>query len=1006
MKARLAIAMLAIAILCVSVMAQEMTAEDWYKKGQSLIADGSGYNIDDALAAFDNVIQIDPQNIDAWLGKAQSLVYLNKKNESLEAFSSVLNLTNGAIEENPEDAKAWQSKGIALASLGREAEATDAFEKSIDVLNQSLQSDPKDVEAWWLKAENLEILGRSDSALEAYDEVIALNSSKAVGAWIRESDIFYGQPGGYNQSQDAFGKAVDLMKVNSTSFISFWYPEDDHVITLNEWMIDGQIVRVDFGRYNKSLQAYDDLVQTRTNSNLFSAWQSKGRAITPQGKTLGKQSEHLLGSSLNWVVYNFSKADFPGSNGSVDLLQEDTFEENTANGWYKKGLHLSQKGTPEEAVRAYDKAIEIEPQNATLWFAKGQGLLSTTYGPIGLRGEERTAAEEAAIKAYDKAIQIDPNYADAWGGKGYILLQIASRNSTVDMDRCNESLYSFDKALELNPKDANAWQGRGTLLFGLNRFEEAIESYDRALESDPSYIGASQGKAQALAKLGRKNESAKAYDKSLETVDREIEAANSPENLSQAWVSKGIVLQEQGRYEDAANALDNATNADPKNEMAWKVKGYVLSVTLKKHSEAVEAFDKALQINSEDPFTWQRKGDALKALGRNSEADAAFAKAEGLGYQISYISEVDTAEAWYQKGQELDRNGSYNESIQAYYRALNLTNETLEKNPDDANAWQTKGLVLERLYRQDESAIAFDKAVELHPDNAFAWLHKGKALDLIANRQQGQDRTKAFEDAIRAYDRAIEIDPNFGEAWMDKGYSLHSLATFNKNLSEYNGSLKAFDKAIKLIPANDIRNLALAWDGRAITLTGMGNTFDDMGMKEEAKGTWEEALGDYGKAIELDSNFTGLEARLHSAGVLADLGRYNESLVAYDNAIATKPNFPPGDNPMYVALILTNKGSVLEKIGKHEDALKAFNDAIELFPENAAAWKGKGDVLNSTGGYDEAVKAYDMAIELIPQPGPLSAYSWQGKGLALKALGRQTEADEAFAKAENLGYQG
>jgi tetratricopeptide (TPR) repeat protein len=141
------------------------------------------------------------------------------------------------------------------------------------------------------------------------------------------------------------------------------------------------------------------------------------------------------------------------------------------------------------------------------------------------------------------------------------------------MDVCNESLYSFDKALELNPKDANAWQGRGTLLLGLNRFEEAIESYDRALESDPSYIGASQGKAQAFEALGRKNESAEAYDISLETADREIEAANSSENLSQAWVSKGIVLQEQGRNEDAVKALDNATDADPKNEMAWKNNG-------------------------------------------------------------------------------------------------------------------------------------------------------------------------------------------------------------------------------------------------------------------------------------------------------------------------------------------------------------------------------------------------------------------------------------------------
>ncbi len=313
---------------------------------------------------------------------------------------------------------------------------------------------------------------------------------------------------------------------------------------------------------------------------------------------------------------------------SCTLAQEMTSED-----WYKKGLELSKKGSYEEAVKAYDKAIEIEPQNATFWFAKGQGLLSTTYGPIGLRGEERTAAEEAAIRAYEKAIQIDPNYTDAWICKGFILLRIATRNSTVDLNKCNESLNSFDKALELNPRETNAWQGRGTLLLSLNRVEDAIESYDNALESDPSNIGASQGKAQALAALGRKNESAKTYDESLEIADRDIETANSTENLSQAWMMKGIVLQEQGRYEDAVKALDNATNVDSKNEMAWKMKGVILVNELQRYDEAVQAFDGALQANPNDAQVWSLKGDALKASGRQAEADAAFARARELGYE-------------------------------------------------------------------------------------------------------------------------------------------------------------------------------------------------------------------------------------------------------------------------------------------------------------------------------------------------------------------------------------
>jgi len=369
---------------------------------------------------------------------------------------------------------------------------------------------------------------------------------------------------------------------------------------------------------------------------------------------------------------------------------------------------------------------------------------------------------------------------------------------------------------------------------------------------------------------------------------------------------------------------------------------------------------------------------------------------------VTTLAQENTAQGWYKKGQDLDRNGFHNESVQAYYKALNLTNETLKKNPKDVVAWQTSGLVLESLDRTDEAAKAFDKAIELNPQCAEAWLHKGMALYLITNRLQGQERNKTFEDAVKAYDKAIEINPNYGEAWEDKGYSLGSLASFSKNLSKFNESLNAFDKAIELIPVNDTMNLALAWDGRANTLAGMGNTLDDTNRRDEAKAKREEALNDYGKAIELDRNFTGLEARLHSAGILTDLGRYNESLAAYDKIIETMPSNNSMD--IYAANVWEGKGSVLEKMGKHEDALKTFDKAIELDPTDAGAWKGKGDSLNNSGRYDEAVKAYDKAIEAgEPYSLPFKAMLWNGKGDALKALGRNSEADASFAKAKELG---
>ncbi len=88
---------------------------------------------------------------------------------------------------------------------GGDYEATRSFEKSVEILNQSIDENPKDAEAWCSRPITW-ISGQSESALEAYDKVIELNSSKAIGAWIRKSDILLGQMGRYDESIMAFDK--------------------------------------------------------------------------------------------------------------------------------------------------------------------------------------------------------------------------------------------------------------------------------------------------------------------------------------------------------------------------------------------------------------------------------------------------------------------------------------------------------------------------------------------------------------------------------------------------------------------------------------------------------------------------------------------------------------------------------------------------------------------------------------------------------------------------------
>lgn len=82
-----------------------------------------------------------------------------------------------------------------------------------------------------------------------------------------------------------------------------------------------------------------------------------------------------------------------------------------------------------------------------------------------------------------------------------------------------------------------------------------------------------------------------------------------------------------------------------------------------------------------------------------------------------------------------------------YQLALSLSETAIEFEPDNARAWNTKGIALFELERKDEAILSFEKVFEQLPGDYGAWYNKGLALfDL--------DRK---DEAIHAFDKAIDI---------------------------------------------------------------------------------------------------------------------------------------------------------------------------------------------------------------------------------------------------------
>ena len=106
-------------------------ADDWVELGSALGGDGQH---EQALAACDKALELDPKSLCAWNNRGNALRKLGRDEEALAAY-------NQARELNPKSVYAWNGRGIALENLGRYTEALAAYD-------QALELDPKFVYAW------------------------------------------------------------------------------------------------------------------------------------------------------------------------------------------------------------------------------------------------------------------------------------------------------------------------------------------------------------------------------------------------------------------------------------------------------------------------------------------------------------------------------------------------------------------------------------------------------------------------------------------------------------------------------------------------------------------------------------------------------------------------------------------------------------------------------------------------------------------------------------------
>jgi tetratricopeptide (TPR) repeat protein len=321
------------------------------------------------------------------------------------------------------------------------------------------------------------------------------------------------------------------------------------------------------------------------------------------------------------------------------VLPEEQEPQKTLEEWLDLGYTAYDARRYEEALAAYEQAIQLDPGDAERYTEKGAALYALRrYGE--------------ALAAYERSLELDPNDHTAHYKKGLILRELGRDKEALaayeegirvypglswlhhargdvlrEMQRFDEALAAYEQAIKLeeggkpDPDDAALYyNNKGCVLLDLKRPDEALAAYNEAIRLKPDYGVAWRNTGDVLYELERAEEAVDAYKKAIELDPQD----------GYALQGLGDVLMQLGLFGQALAAYESVITIQPKEGLAYNNKGAALEA-LGSYAAALQAYEQAIVCNPKDGFGWRNKGNALRHLGRTAEAQEAHRKARELG---------------------------------------------------------------------------------------------------------------------------------------------------------------------------------------------------------------------------------------------------------------------------------------------------------------------------------------------------------------------------------------
>jgi predicted O-linked N-acetylglucosamine transferase (SPINDLY family) len=291
------------------------------------------------------------------------------------------------------------------------------------------------------------------------------------------------------------------------------------------------------------------------------------------------------------------------------------------------GLGLCRLGTGDNAgaVLAFRDAIERNPA-----FPDAYNNLGVSYDRLGQLPD--------AVASFRRAVALHAGYADAHRNLGDVLMRLGDAAAAAT---------ALERAAQLQSSDGAVHAELGAAQLAAGGAAAAVISLERALKLEPTLAGAAANLGEALRTLHLDDRAAAAFELALRLNPRLAEAHLGLGKLAAARGDTGVAvhslgaaadcsghdpkieiaaaaeLEDLGAAQAALALLQSAARAQPGNAELLDAQGALLH-RLGRLPEALDCYERALEIDDRRTQTLLQCGHALESMGAFGRAIASF----------------------------------------------------------------------------------------------------------------------------------------------------------------------------------------------------------------------------------------------------------------------------------------------------------------------------------------------------------------------------------------------